>query len=143
MSRPAPPAVGSCTVMTRMAMYLQDAHTIREGMELVRYAEQRGFEAVWHPVLALTDPLPMAIFPTMVVALPLPVSMHPEHVRCGLHGDNLDARRRRRCVGNDDHARAGVFNARWSDGACRARGQDGQGRHPASGTRVHHVLTFQ
>jgi len=31
----------------RAALYLQDAHPIREGMELARYAEDRGFEAVW------------------------------------------------------------------------------------------------
>ena len=31
----------------RVAMYLQDKHEIREGMEYVKYAEQRGFEAVW------------------------------------------------------------------------------------------------
>src|SRR6266705_4896994 len=32
---------------TRVALYLQDKHPIAEGMEYVRYAEQRGFEAVW------------------------------------------------------------------------------------------------
>jgi 5,10-methylenetetrahydromethanopterin reductase len=31
----------------RVAMYLQDKHPIREGMEYARYAEDRGFEAVW------------------------------------------------------------------------------------------------
>ncbi len=31
----------------RVALYLQDKHPIREGMEYVRYAEERGFEAVW------------------------------------------------------------------------------------------------
>src|SRR5450759_2695050 len=31
----------------RMALYLQDAHNLRDGLEFVRYAEQRGFEAVW------------------------------------------------------------------------------------------------
>ena len=29
------------------ALYLQDAHPIAEGMEYVKYAEQKGFEAVW------------------------------------------------------------------------------------------------
>lgn len=33
--------------MTRVALYLQDKHPIREGMELVRLAEAAGFEAVW------------------------------------------------------------------------------------------------
>jgi 5,10-methylenetetrahydromethanopterin reductase len=31
----------------RVALYLQDKHPIREGMEYARYAESRGFEAVW------------------------------------------------------------------------------------------------
>ena len=31
----------------RMALYLQDKHPVRDGMEYARYAEQRGFEAVW------------------------------------------------------------------------------------------------
>lgn len=31
----------------RVALYLQDAHDLRQGLEYVRYAEQRGFEAVW------------------------------------------------------------------------------------------------
>jgi 5,10-methylenetetrahydromethanopterin reductase len=31
----------------RVALYLQDKHPIREGMDYARYAEGRGFEAVW------------------------------------------------------------------------------------------------
>ncbi len=31
----------------RVALYLQDAHDLRDGLEYARYAEQRGFEAVW------------------------------------------------------------------------------------------------
>jgi 5,10-methylenetetrahydromethanopterin reductase len=31
----------------RVALYLQDKHPLREAMEYVRYAEARGFEAVW------------------------------------------------------------------------------------------------
>jgi 5,10-methylenetetrahydromethanopterin reductase len=31
----------------RIALYLQDAHELRDGLDYVRYAEQRGFEAVW------------------------------------------------------------------------------------------------
>src|SRR4030067_1014082 len=31
----------------RVALYLQDAHDLRDGLEFVRYAGQRGFEAVW------------------------------------------------------------------------------------------------
>jgi 5,10-methylenetetrahydromethanopterin reductase len=31
----------------RVALYLQDAHDLRDGLEYVKYAESRGFEAVW------------------------------------------------------------------------------------------------
>jgi len=31
----------------RVALYLQDAHDLRDGLEYARYAERRGFEAVW------------------------------------------------------------------------------------------------
>lgn len=31
----------------RVALYLQDAHDLREGLDFVQYAEKRGFEAVW------------------------------------------------------------------------------------------------
>lgn len=31
----------------RVALYLQDAHNLRDGLDYVRYAEERGFEAVW------------------------------------------------------------------------------------------------
>ena len=34
-------------MLDRVALYLQDAHELRDGLEYVRYAEQRGFEAVW------------------------------------------------------------------------------------------------
>ena len=35
------------TDLSRVALYLQDAHPIREGMDYAKYAEVRGFEAVW------------------------------------------------------------------------------------------------
>jgi 5,10-methylenetetrahydromethanopterin reductase len=31
----------------RVALYLQDAHDLRDGLDIVKYAEKRGFEAVW------------------------------------------------------------------------------------------------
>jgi len=48
----------------RVAMYLQDAHPIRDGMEYVRYAESRGFEAVWQAESRLVRDaiVPMAAF---------------------------------------------------------------------------------
>ncbi len=47
-----------------MALYLQNAQTIRRGMELVRYAEERGYEAVWQAEsrLAREATVPMAAF---------------------------------------------------------------------------------
>lgn len=34
-------------MIDRVALYLQDAHDLRDGLDYVQYAEQRGFEAVW------------------------------------------------------------------------------------------------
>src|SRR4026208_2337448 len=31
----------------RIALYLQDSHELRDGLDYVRYAEEKGFEAVW------------------------------------------------------------------------------------------------
>ena len=33
--------------MERVALYLQDSHDLRDGLDYVKYAEERGFEAVW------------------------------------------------------------------------------------------------
>ena len=33
--------------MERVALYLQDSHELRDGLDYARYAEERGFEAVW------------------------------------------------------------------------------------------------
>jgi 5,10-methylenetetrahydromethanopterin reductase len=48
----------------RVALYLQDAHPIREGMDHVRYAEAKGFEAVWQAESRLVreSTVPMAAF---------------------------------------------------------------------------------
>jgi 5,10-methylenetetrahydromethanopterin reductase len=47
-----------------VALYLQDAHPIREGMEIVKYAEARGFDAVWQADSRLVRDcmIPMAAF---------------------------------------------------------------------------------
>jgi 5,10-methylenetetrahydromethanopterin reductase len=34
-------------MQNRVALYLQDAHDLRDGLDYVRYAEENGFEAVW------------------------------------------------------------------------------------------------
>ena len=48
----------------RVALYLQDDHTIREGMAYAILAEERGFEAVWQAEsrLAREATVPMAAF---------------------------------------------------------------------------------
>ena len=33
--------------MKRVALYLQDAHDLRDGLDYARYAEEKGFEAIW------------------------------------------------------------------------------------------------
>lgn len=50
--------------MTRRALYLQDAHPIRDAIDFTRYAEERGFEAVWQADSRLVREasIPMAAF---------------------------------------------------------------------------------
>jgi len=50
--------------MTRMALYLQDAHSFADAIEHARYAEERGFEAVWQADSRLVREasVPMAAF---------------------------------------------------------------------------------
>ena len=57
--------------MTRLAIYLQDAHPIAEAMEYATYAEQRGFEAVWQADSRLVRDavVPMAAFATCTETL--------------------------------------------------------------------------
>jgi 5,10-methylenetetrahydromethanopterin reductase len=51
-------------VGTPVALYLQDAHPIRDGMRYARYAEERGFAAVWQAESRLVREatVPMAAF---------------------------------------------------------------------------------
>lgn len=48
----------------RVALYLQDKHPIRDGMEYAKYAEEKGFEAVWQAESRLVREatVPMAAF---------------------------------------------------------------------------------
>ena len=48
----------------RVALYLQDAHPLSEGIQLVQYAEAKGFEAVWQAESRLVRDaiVPMAAF---------------------------------------------------------------------------------
>jgi 5,10-methylenetetrahydromethanopterin reductase len=63
MSLPAQ-AKNPLTGKARVAIYLQDAHNIREGMEYAQYAESKGFEAVWQAESRLVREatVPMAAF---------------------------------------------------------------------------------
>jgi 5,10-methylenetetrahydromethanopterin reductase len=49
---------------TQVAVYLQDAHAVREGMEIARYAEEKGFHAIWQAESRLVREatVPMAAF---------------------------------------------------------------------------------
>ncbi len=48
----------------RVALYLQDAHDLRDAIEYVQYAEEKGFEAVWQAESRLVRDaiVPMAAF---------------------------------------------------------------------------------
>jgi 5,10-methylenetetrahydromethanopterin reductase len=51
-------------MLDRVAIYLQDAHPIRDGIEYVQYAESKGFEAVWQAESRMVRDaiVPMAAF---------------------------------------------------------------------------------
>lgn len=55
----------------RLALYLQDAHELSEGIELVKYAEKKGFEAVWQAESRLVRDaiVPMAAFASHTTTL--------------------------------------------------------------------------
>ena len=55
----------------RVALYLQDAHRISEGMEFAKYAEAKGFEAVWQAESRLVREatVPMAAFASVTTTL--------------------------------------------------------------------------
>ena len=54
-----------------MALYLQDAHRIREGMEFAQYAESKGFDAVWQAESRLVREatVPMAAFASVTTKI--------------------------------------------------------------------------
>lgn len=55
----------------RVALYLQDAHDLRAGLDYVRYAEERGFEAVWQAESRLVRDaiVPMAAYAAVTTKL--------------------------------------------------------------------------
>jgi len=50
--------------MSRVALYLQDAHSLQAGIKIAQYAESKGFEAVWQAESRLVRDaiVPMAAF---------------------------------------------------------------------------------
>lgn len=64
-------ALNPQTGHARMSVYLQDAHPIREGMEIAQYAESKGFEAVWQAESRLVREatVPMAAFASVTSTL--------------------------------------------------------------------------
>lgn len=55
----------------RVALYLQDAHDLRDGLDYVQYAEKRGFEAVWQAESRLVRDaiVPMAAYAAVTTHL--------------------------------------------------------------------------
>jgi 5,10-methylenetetrahydromethanopterin reductase len=55
----------------RVALYLQDSHDLRDGLDYVRYAEQKGFEAVWQAESRLVRDaiVPMAAYAAVTTRL--------------------------------------------------------------------------
>lgn len=55
----------------RVALYLQDAHDLRDGLDYVKYAEARGFEAVWQAESRLVRDaiVPMAAYAAVTTRL--------------------------------------------------------------------------
>jgi 5,10-methylenetetrahydromethanopterin reductase len=58
-------------MVARVALYLQDAHDLRDGLDYVRYAEERGFEAVWQAESRLVRDaiVPMAAYAAVTTRL--------------------------------------------------------------------------
>ncbi|CAG1013208.1 5,10-methylenetetrahydromethanopterin reductase [Anaerolineales bacterium] len=55
----------------RMALYLQDSHDLRDGMDYAKYAEEKGFEAVWQAESRLVRDaiVPMAAYAAVTKTL--------------------------------------------------------------------------
>ena len=66
----------------RVAMYLQDKHPIRDGMEYAKYAEAKGFEAVWQAESRLVRDaiVPMAAFAAVTDHLKIGSGVSPKEI---------------------------------------------------------------
>ena len=54
---------GATMTNKRVALYLQDAHSLQDGIKIAQYAESKGFEAVWQAESRLVRD---AVVPTAV-----------------------------------------------------------------------------
>jgi len=63
----------------RVALYLQDLHPIRDGMRYARYAEDRGFEAVWQAESRLVREatVPMAAYASVTTRIKVGAGVVP------------------------------------------------------------------
>ena len=63
----------------RVALYLQDKHPLREAMEYARYAEDRGFEAVWQAESRLVREatVPMAAYAAVTERIKIAAGVIP------------------------------------------------------------------
>jgi 5,10-methylenetetrahydromethanopterin reductase len=57
--------------MERIALYLQDSHELRDGLDYARYAEEKGFEAVWQAESRLVRDaiVPMAAYAAVTASI--------------------------------------------------------------------------
>ena len=108
---------------TPVAVYLQDAHPIREAMEIAKYAEAKGFAAVWQAESRLVREatVPMAAFLSVTDAdqgrLGRGRLLEPQPGPPG--GHVLDARRPRARPGDPRHR--GVVGSAGEEGGHRPR----------------------
>lgn len=67
----------------RVALYLQDKHPLRQGIEYVKYAEQRGFEAVWQAESRLVRDaiVPIAAFAAVTERIKVGTGVIPNWTR--------------------------------------------------------------
>ena len=94
------------------------------------------------PVLVVAALLPMAIFPAVSIAGPIPVAMNPESVWRGLRGYHFHSGRWRRGGGDDGNTRPRVSDMGGRDRACAAQGEQGAGRDGADEWVLHGDLHF-
>ena len=131
----------------RVALYLQDAHDLREGMKFAQYAEQKGFEAVWQAESRLVRDaiVPMAAFAAVTDAHQGRLRRHqqldPQHRPAGGHlshagrpGAQPHHLRHRRLVGS-----AGAQRGHRAPQAAAGHARDDRGDAAAAAHGERHL----